>query len=178
MTGFAACYREPDIRRRLWLLLAMAALWLPLGNLPLWRYLYGFTGELSPATWILFFVWFGFPGVFRAWCHAELPFKRRIALLGAMILFYVLALGSGPFDPYAYGFQPWVLLALLAAWVARWGRRAVGLTLLLSVDLMAFGLHWLGSTNLWDYLVDPVLMIALGISVFRGVMSRRFNSTK
>ena len=72
---------------------------------------------------------------------------------------------------------PALALALLTAWVAWRGRAAPGLTLLLALNLTAFGLHALGSDNLWDYLFDPILMIALGISVFRGVMSRRFKST-
>lgn len=177
MTKFAALYREPDVRRRFWVLLFMAVLWVPLGDLPLWRYVYGFTGDLTPATWILFFAWLGFPDLFRTWCHVELPLKRRIALFSGMVLFYVLALGSGSFDPYAFGYQPWFLLALLAVWVARWGRIAVGVTFLLSMNLMAFGFHLLVSDNLWDYLFDPILVIALGISVFRGVMLRRFKST-
>lgn len=177
MTRLAVLYREPDIRHRIWVLLFMATLWLPLGGLPLWRYVYGFTGELTPATWILFFAWFGFPDLFRRWCYLELPLKRRLWLFGGMVLFYVLALGSGSFDPYTYGYQPWILLTLLSVWVARWGRIAAGLTLLLSMDLMAFGFHLLRTDNLWDYLVDPILMLALGISVFRGVMSRRFKST-
>ena len=49
MTRLAVLYREPDIRHRIWVLLFMATLWLPLGGLPLWRYVYGFTGELTPA---------------------------------------------------------------------------------------------------------------------------------
>lgn len=173
----AELYRVPDIRHRLWVLVAMATLWIPLGDLPLWRYVLGFTGEFTPATWLLFFVWLGFPAQCRQWRHTELPMHRRIGLLTGMVLFYVLALGSGAFDPYAYGYQPWALLGLLAAWVAWRGRVAPGLTLLLALDLTAYGLHALGSDNLWDYLFDPILMIALGISVFRGVMSRRFKST-
>ena len=177
MINLTDIVRVPSIRRRLWVLLAMAALWVPLGELPLWRYVYGFTGELTPATLILFFVWLGFPTLFGHWCQTELPMRRRMAVLGGMGLFYVLALGSGSFDPYTYGYQPWALLALLTAWVAWRGRAAPGLTLLLALNLTAFGLHALGSDNLWDYLFDPILMIALGISVFRGVMSRRFKST-
>ena len=90
----------------------------------------------------------------------------------------MLSLGSWGFDPYSYGYQPWGLFAVLAAWVAWRGRSAPGITLLLGLDLALYSLHALTSDNLWDYLVDPVLMIALGISVFRGVMSRRFKSTK
>lgn len=172
-----ALIRVPEVRRRIGVLLALALLWLPLGGLPLWRYVYGFTGDLAPATWILFFVWLGFPVLFQSWVDTELPFRRRLLLFAGMLTFTVLALGSGPFDPYAYGYQPWALLALLAAWVLWRGRSAPGLTLLLSLALTAFGLHAQTSYNLWDYLFDPILMIALGISLIRGVMSRRFKST-
>jgi hypothetical protein len=172
-----AIWRSPLIRHRLLVLLLGATLWIPLGELPLWRYLYGFTGELSPATWAIFFVWLGFPDLFRHWCHAELPWRGRLGLFLGMLLFYVLALGSWAFDPYVYGYQPWVLLVMLGAWVAWRGRLAPGITLLLALDLATFGLHGLTSDNLWDYLFDPVLMMALGISVFRGVMSRRFKLT-
>lgn len=36
-----------------------------------------------------------------------------------------------------------------------------------------FALHGLSSDNLWDYLFDPVLMIVLGISLIRPLMSHR-----
>jgi len=170
-------WRSPVVRYRLGVLLATALLWLPLGNLPLWRYVYGFTGDLTPATWVLFFVWLGFPATFNRWLHAELPLYGRLLLLVGMVLFYVLALGSWTFDPYAIGYQPWLLFGLLTAWVAWRGRVAPGVTLLLAIDLAAYGLHALTSDNLWDYLLDPVLVIVLGISVFRGVMSHRFKST-
>lgn len=173
----AAAWHSPLIRRRFLVLLVGAMLWIPLGELPLWRYVYGFTGELTPASWLLFFVWLGFPVLFRHWCHAELPWRSRLALFLGMLLFYVLALGSWAFDPYGYGYQPWALFVGLGAWVAWRGRVAPGMTLLLTLDLAAYGLHALTSDNLWDYLFDPVLMIVLGISVFRGVMSRRFKLT-
>ncbi len=174
---FSDIWSAPVIRRRLWVLLFAVILWVPLAGLPLWRYVYGFTGELTPGTWLLLFVWLGFPEAFRHWFHAELPLHRRIALLAGVVLFYVLALGSWSFDPYAYGYQPWVLLGALSIWVTWRGRVAPGVTLILAVDLAAYGLHALTSDNLWDYLFDPVLVIVLGISVFRGVMSRRFKST-
>lgn len=164
-------------RTRLLLLLAAASLLIPVGGLPLWRHLYGFTGDLAPVTWVVFFVWFGFPTVFAHWTHRELPFKRRLLLLAGLILFYVLALGSGPVDPYAYGYQPRVLLLLLGLWVLWRGRAQPGLTLLLALGLSVYGLHGLTSDNLFDYLFDPILTIVLGISVIRGVMSRRFSSS-
>lgn len=167
-----------ELRARLWVTIAAVLLWVPLSGLPIWRHVYGFVGDLTPATWMLILVWLGFPGVFRFWRHTELFLWRRIALLLGMILFYVLALGSWGFDPYSYGYQPWALFVALAAWVTWRGRAAPGITLLLGLDLTLYSLHALTSDNLWDYLVDPVLMIALGISVFRGVMLRRFKSTE
>lgn len=170
-------FRQGPAKTRLLLLLVAALMQIPVGGLPLWRHVYGFAGDLSPVTWVVFFVWFGFPGVFRQWMAAELPFRRRLVLLAGLVLFYVLALGSGPVDPYAYGYQPRLLLVVLGLWVLWRGRGLPGLTLLLALGLSIFGLHGLTSDNLFDYLFDPVLTIVLGISVIRGVMSRRFSSS-
>ncbi len=170
---FFRLLRLPYLRTRFWVCAAFTLSFLPIGDQILWRYVYGFINDLSPGTWVLFFVWLGAPELFHFWVRTELPLKRRLTLCAAMVFFYVLALGSGPFDPYAYGYQPWGILALLTAWVAWRGRHAPGLTLLLGLNLSVFALHGLASDNLWDYLFDPVLMIALGISVLRSVMSRR-----
>lgn len=168
---------QPGLRLRALLVVCIALAWWPVTGLPLWRYAYGFVGDLTPATWVLFFVWLGFPDVFRRWVHSEFPFRRRLSLFAGMVLFYVLALGSWSFDPYTYGYQPWLVLGGLAAWVAWRGRFAPGLVLLLGLDLALYGLHALTSDNLWDYLLDPLLMFGLGISVIRGLMSRRFKLT-
>ena len=177
LTSIRDRFSTGPARTRVFLLLAAALLLVPVGGLPPWRHVYGFTGDLAPVTWVVFFVWFGFPEVFRSWVTAELPFRRRLWLLAGLVLFYVLALGSGPVDPYAYGYQPRLLLLLLGAWVLWRGRALPGLTLLLALSLAVYGLHGLTSDNLFDYLFDPVLTIVLGISVIRGVMSRRFSSS-
>lgn len=167
---------RPLKTRLVLLLLALLSL-VPVGGLPLWRHVYGFTGALAPVTWVLFFVWFCFPDFLSRWVSAEMPWRRRLVLFVGLILFYVLALGSGPFDPYAYGYQPQLLLVLLGLWVLWRGRQLPGVTLALALALAIFGLHGLTSNNLFDYLFDPVLTIVLGISVIRGVMSRRFSSS-
>lgn len=167
----------PHVRTRLWSLLLALAVFVPVGSLHLWPYVYGFIGDLTPATWVLLFLWFGFPRVFDYWVGMEFTWQRRLLLLFGMALFYILALGSWNFDPYTYGYQPWVILISLGAWVIWRGRDLPGMTLLLAVDLAIFALHGLTSDNLWDYLIDPVLMIVIGISVIRGVMSGRFKST-
>ncbi len=165
--------RLPYVRSRLIALALSAIVFIPWGELILWRYVYGFINDLSPTSWIVFFVWFGFPDAFHFWVREELPLKRRLILCLGMVIFYVLALGSGPFDPYAYGYQPWAILAGLTAWVVWRNRSAPCLILLIGVDLAIFALHGISSDNLWDYLFDPVLMIVLGISLIRPLMSHR-----
>jgi hypothetical protein len=172
-TTILSAIRLPYVRSRLIALALSAVVFIPWGELILWRYVYGFINDLSPTTWIIFFLWFGFPDAFHFWVREELPLKRRLIVFLGMVIFYVFALGSGPFDPYAYGYQPWAILAGLTAWVVWRNRSAPCLILLLGVDLAIFALHGIGSDNLWDYLFDPVLMIVLGISLIRPLMSRR-----
>ena len=172
-TLYLKLMRLPYIRARLIVLAIAAVVFIPWGELILWRYVYGFINDLSPTTWIMLFVWLGFPDAFHFWVREELPLKRRLILWLSMVFFYVLALGSGPVDPYAYGYQPWIILAGMTAWVAWRNRTAPCLILLLGVDLAVYALHGIASDNLWDYLFDPVLMIVLGISLIRPLMSRR-----
>lgn len=172
-TLYLKLMRLPYIRARLIVLAIAAVVFIPWGELILWRYVYGFINDLSPTTWIVLFVWLGFPDAFHFWVREELPLKRRLILWLSMVFFYVLALGSGPIDPYAYGYQHWMILAGMTAWVAWRNRTAPCLILLLGVDLAVYALHGIASDNLWDYLFDPVLMIVLGISLIRPLMSRR-----
>jgi hypothetical protein len=89
------------------------------------------------------------------------PQSRKILLWGIAglgTLFYPLALGFGPFDPYQSGYAPvWMAAVLALISLLCWfgGRRE--LAVIVIVPLLAFNLNLLESTNLWDYLLDPVL---------------------
>jgi hypothetical protein len=90
------------------------------------------------------------------------------------LLFYPLALGAGDFDPYRLGFHPTVLLAVLAIpALLLWWRGQVLWLWLLAVDLLAFAAGVLESTNLWDYLTDPLLAIACAVLVVRNLTTAR-----
>lgn len=47
----------PYIRTRLYALALGVLMFMPLSDLVLWRYVYGFINDLSPGTWVLLFVW-------------------------------------------------------------------------------------------------------------------------
>jgi hypothetical protein len=88
------------------------------------------------------------------------------------LLFYPAALGLGALDPYEWGHDEALVLPLtvgalaLLAWLGRWRVSALALVLALAF----WRLRVLESTNLWDYLLDPLLTLAvLGLLVARGL---------
>lgn len=88
---------------------------------------------------------------------------RRKLLLGvawAGIIFYPLALGVGEFDPYRLGYSPLVLATLIVLLsIYCWFTSQRKLAVVLLLPLLAYNFQLLESTNLWDYLLDPVLVI-------------------
>jgi len=107
---------------------------------------------------------------------APLTAHPALFVLLFALLFYPLALGWGAFDPYAAGYQPTILLgalALLGAWLC-WQRQNAWL-IILAVDLAGYagGLF----PNLWDALIDPLLVLLAAVVVGRkgviGYLSRR-----
>lgn len=104
------------------------------------------------------------------------PLNGRWALgiVGLSLIFYPLSWGLGPFDPYALGYQPWpILLALLPlALFLHWRRQSAAL-LILSIDLAAYAMGIF--PNLWDALIDPLLVLlslaCLGLQFHRRRLS-------
>lgn len=89
--------------------------------------------------------------------------RPAMGLLLFATFFYPAALGLGPFDPYAPGYQPLLLLgALIPLAATLWWRGLNGWLIILASDLAGYasGLF----VNLWDALFDPLLvMLALMI---------------
>lgn len=122
---------------------------------------------------------FGTPSVtllqFALLLHAgrAVPFGPRgaPALLAFAGLFYATALGAGPFDPYALGYQPWPLLAaLVPVGLALAWRQLNAWLVILAVDLAAYASGIF--TNLWDVLLDPLLVLVALAVVVRGRIAR------
>ncbi len=105
---------------------------------------------------------------------------RIIALSG--LIFYPLALGLSPIDPYAWGYfnnihtyiAPLLFLLTLLSLLtyAFYKKDLMTLICLLGASL-AFQLNILESRNLWDYLLDPVIFIFALFSVIISIFRQR-----
>ena len=128
----------------------------PLGmslELPLAGYVRGAIGDLSIVTSLL--LWSTLLPNQRA---TPTPIKWVIVALAAV--FYPFALGFSMFDPYVWGygsiaFLIGVLIFALVCGLSGWtkGVWIIGIV----VIAWSFQLH--ESSNLWDYLLDPILAL-------------------
>ncbi len=91
------------------------------------------------------------------------PPEAQLTLLlwlfaGMAVVLYPAALGLTFFDPYRMGFAPRLLLTVvgLLSLGLLWQRHYTG-CLLLCLATLGFVLQLKGSTNYWDYLIDPAL---------------------
>lgn len=142
--------------------LAAVPLALPAGIATL---MHGFAGPPS-ATLLVLAVW-------QLAGRGPSPLDRRPAwlVIGFAVLFYPLALGLGPVDPYAVGYRPWPLLLVCCALAAGlWRGRRHDWLLILAVALAAYA----GAlfVNLWDALVDPLLVLAALAVAIRQLVRR------
>lgn len=87
------------------------------------------------------------------------------------LIFYPLALGWGPFDPFGVGYQPHlVLLVLVPFGLFLWHRQEQILLLMITVDLAGYGLGLF--SNLWNALFDPVLVTLAVIQLLTRTVKR------
>lgn len=157
--------RLPARRRAPILALVLVAMLVPFSGSSVAQYVRGVTGDLSigSMTMMAFYLLRTYgTGWFRRFDH-ELVFLAAALVLVALV-FYPMSLGLTLADPYAHGFYPTVLSALLFAFffwavLAGWYLSAA----LLALSFAGFAGHWLESDNLWDYLFDPALAFAAAL---------------
>lgn len=96
----------------------------------------------------------------KAWVAAT---QWRAWLTGMLWLgagFYPLALGFSQWDPYGLGYDRRLLwLAAAAAIIALWRYPLISIWLALAA--LGHAQQWGASTNLWDYLFDPIGVIVV-----------------
>ncbi|MDD2884240.1 MAG: hypothetical protein PHT48_04245 [Dechloromonas sp.] len=94
-----------------------------------------------------------------------------LALLLPGTALYVLSLSGLAVDPYAVGYQPAPLLtALLAIGLVLWWRRHFIWLAILAADLLAYASGVF--SNLWDVLIDPLLLLAAMSLLLRPLSGR------
>jgi hypothetical protein len=159
----APVLRARTERRMLALVAVCAFLHLPIAGVSLLALLRGALGDLSLASLVLLAALF-FRGHPRQGIAA--PAHVRVFAFAGLV-FFSFGFGLFPLDPYESGYASAVLPCLagglaLIFWYR--GRRVLSLALLAA--LAGWRLHWLDSTNLWDYLLDvPLVAAALGHAV-------------
>ena len=151
------------------LIIANLFFW-PLGfslELPLSAYVRGVIGDLSTVSVLLLL-----SALFVR--NQSAPWIVRVAIGLVGLCFYPFALGLGMFDPYGWGYSSVALLiavlvfALLCA-IAKWNRGAW----IIGLAIIAWGMQWHESTNLWDYLIDPILVVWAIFGVVATIMKKR-----
>ena len=128
----------------------------PLGmsvELPLAGYIRGAIGDLSVVATLL--LWSALmPN------HQAAPTSIKWAIFIIAMAFYPFALGVSMFDPYAWGygsivFLIGVLIFALVCGLAGWTKGVW----IIGIAIVAWSFQLHESSNLWDYLLDPILAI-------------------
>jgi hypothetical protein len=167
-----------NFRRRVWFVAVLLAigLFLPVSGLTIAQWLRSVTGDLSVLTLVIFSNilaqrLFNFKLVQAT---SIKPLLLGVALVG--VVFYPMALGVSAFDPYRLGYAPVLMPALLClVSIIAWLKAKRDLAIILLLPLLAFNLHLLESGNLWDYLLDPILLIYAVVQNVTSTKLSRFN---
>ncbi len=148
---------------------------IPFGGLTVSEYVLTIVGHLSITTMVLLSV-----AVFYSFTSRDLLQNREMTLLlvliviGGLIVFPE-SFGFDQFNGYQMGFGSMVfavgLLSLSLVFVLL-RMYVAAAAIVLSVG--AFDLHFLVSSNLWDYLLDPLLAIYACVILVRQIVRRTF----
>jgi hypothetical protein len=156
--------------RKLFVPAGLLALCVPIHGIAALGYLRGIAGDLSiPSLLLLASALVGLLGGPRLHDGRELEALAGLVLAAAALL-YPMALGLTAFDPYAFGYpgrERLLVVALSTIALVAWYRGLVLVVLGIALALAAFRLELLESRNLWDYLLDPWLVVSLvGFTIF------------
>ncbi|MBV1881374.1 MAG: hypothetical protein KUG82_07055 [Pseudomonadales bacterium] len=155
-------------------IVGVIALVVPVSGESLLILIRGFSGDFSVGTLLLcsisiasiLFVGFDFKGVISLPNTRDRQLMLMVTVIMSLVL-YPFALGWGAVDTYGWGygnlgFALGLLLVCLAAWWARFYLTVIWL----SLSVVAYQLRIYESNNVWDYLIDPFLILyAMGYLV-------------
>ncbi len=132
---------------------------LPIGGLSVGRWLVSLYANPSIPMTALLFSWIMKTSFkIEILDHSAIQTCRFFSLVAGAAL-YPMALGIGTVDPYSAGWHfSWlfVILLVITLVLVFFNNR---FSMVLLAAILAYNLRLLESSNLWDYLVDPVLVI-------------------
>lgn len=157
LASMGARAARPRSHECLVLAVLFVVLLLPLAGLPLAAYVRGMVGDLSITSVVLL-------AAAASGASSTKPDARGVAALlipaVAACVLYPMALGATRFDPYQLGYgEPWFLAAVLAVALMGHLARLPLVAVSISLAVLAWSVGWYESSNLWDYLIDPLLAI-------------------
>ncbi len=151
---------------------ALAAI-MPVGGIPLARWPISLNANFCiPLTVVVFNkVWQKASASGRVLLDKKALLSVWIYGVITGLALYPMALGLGPFDPYSLGwsFSWFFVIFLVLTIVLLVMKNRLGIVLLLCI--LSYNLQLLESPNLWDYFIDPFLLI---ISII-GLIMQLFN---
>jgi hypothetical protein len=154
--------RDRPGRMTMTLAAVCALLSLPVAGVSLLMILRGALGDLSIVTLIFLSLLF-----FRG-PRPLLPPAGLFLFAFLGLAFFFLSFGLLPLDLYESGYASAVLPCLTGGLAfLLWLRGRPLLSLALLAALIGWRLHWLDSTNLWDYLLDAPLVVVAFIRALR-----------
>ncbi len=106
--------------------------------------------------------------LFSAW---EWRTTWIFGMLSSLIL-YPAALGLGPIDPYCWGWGNNLFLVVIAIFTFFLLVTKNRFAILILLALAAFDFQLQETTNLWDYLIDPIYAV---LALVMGMRSLFFN---
>ncbi|MFY9327582.1 MAG: hypothetical protein WAO76_06115 [Georgfuchsia sp.] len=120
----------------------------------------------DPSITTLQFLLLAFTGRTPAALRYGWRFPAAIVLVSVAL--YASTLGPWDIDLYRFGYRPGILVATIGAiaLIAWWRGQALCLWLL-AIDMLAWRAGLPESTNLWDALLDPLLMFVMLALVLR-----------
>lgn len=142
----------------------------PLGlgmELPLAGYVRAVTGDLSIVLTLLLWTSVLLPS-------RPAPISFKLVIVFVSFMFYPLALGLGMVDPYAWGYSSLglliaVLVFALVCGMTGWTKGVW----IIALAVLAWTGHWHESTNLWDYVLDPLLAIWAVVALANSMQRKR-----
>ena len=159
-------------------LICAGLLWIPVGGLYLFEYFISLAGHLSITTIMLLSASLSETLLQRRLIDTRERLLICLAIIAAGIILYPSAYGMLSFSTYQFGFGSlsFAIALMLLAILFTVFRKHLALSLII-LSVLAFDLNLFSTGNLWDYLIDPLVVIyavvTVTIWVFRTIRTPR-----